>query len=149
MNYRVAKKWHILVVDENLCEFPKLEDVAAGTPFQFCAVSSCEQAIQFIRAFGWPHVIVTEREFSKGMDGFSFGVLVRDISSVPVIMYSAKVPTRQMIEAIDEFADDYMIKPVSSEMVLSRVRRLIKRVDFVPELSGVVNGRFAITTYPA
>lgn len=148
MSQSSVKQWSVLIVDENLCSIPRLEQVFADTPYELWTVSSCEEAIQALRAFGWPHLIVTERHFRTGMDGLQFSHLVRDLSDVPIIMLSERIPTKWIAQAIDDFADDYMIKPVDPEMLLSRIRRVLKRIDFLPPALSEYNGRFALN-YPS
>ena len=148
MNQTPVKQWSVLVVDGDACENPRLEQVFADTPYELCIVRSCEEAIQLIRAVGWPHLIVTERHFRTGMDGLEFSHLVRDLSDIPIIMLSERVPTKWIAQAIDDFADDYMIKPVDPDMLLSRVRRVLKRTDFLPQVVSAENGRLA-QTYPS
>lgn len=148
MNQPPAKQWNILIVDEDVHDDPQLEEMFADTPYQLCFANSCEEAIQLIRAFGWPHLIVTERHFRQGMDGLQLSQLVRDSSEIPIIMCSERIPTKWIAQAIDDFADDYMIKPINPEMLLSRIRRVMKRIDFLPHTVSAINGRFA-PNYPA
>lgn len=136
------------MVDEDACANPRLEAAFAATPYQLSIVRSCEEAVQVIRASGWPHLIVTERHFRTGMDGLQFSQLVRDLSDIPIIMLSERIPTKWVAQAIDDFADDYMIKPVDPDMLLSRVRRVLKRIDFLPQALLTGNGRFALN-YPS
>ncbi|MCA9919039.1 MAG: response regulator transcription factor [Anaerolineales bacterium] len=147
MSQLSAKQWSILLVDEDVCNGQRIEEVFANTPYDLCAVHSCEEAIQIIRAFGWPHLIVAERNFRNGMDGLQFSQFVRDLSDVPIIMLSERIPTKWIAQAIDDFADDYMIKPVDPEMLLSRIRRVLRRIDFVSQAVPAYNGRFA-PNYP-
>ena len=147
MSQLPAKQWSILLVDGDVCHDQRIEEVFAKTHYDLCVAHSCEEAIQVIRAFGWPHLIVTERHFCNGMDGLQFSQLVRDLSDVPIIMLSERIPTKWIAQAIDDFADDYMIKPVDPEMLLSRIRRVLRRIDFVSQAVPAYNGRFA-PNYP-
>lgn len=81
------------------------------------------------------------------MDGLQFSQLVRDLSDVPIIMLSERIPTKWIAQAIDDFADDYMIKPVDPEMLLSRIRRVLRRIDFASQVVPAYNGRF-VPNYP-
>jgi len=48
---------------------------------------------------------------------------------VPVLLLTALDGVRQKVEALDEGADDYMVKPFDLEELLARLRALIRRRD--------------------
>ena len=132
MNHTTLKNWNILIIDENPYDIAALEELFAASPYHLCLARSCEEAKQVIEVFGFPHLIVTEKTFSNGMDGFEFSRLIRANSDIPIIVYSERIPTKLIVKAIDEFADDYIIKPVRPEMLLSHIRRVLRRIDFLP-----------------
>lgn len=65
-------------------------------------------------------------------------------SNVPVVMISAKVESDDIAEALDAGADDYVIKPFDSKVLLARVKALVRRVydkqrsDGMLSINGVV-----------
>lgn len=148
MNEPALKTWTVLIVDENPYDVAAIEEMFAASPYHLCLARSCEEAKQMIQAFGLPHLIVTEKTFSNGMDGFEFSRLIRAISDIPIIVYSERIPTKWITKAIDEFADDYIIKPVRPERLLSHVRRVLRRIDFLPGALQSFNGRF-VANYSA
>jgi two-component system KDP operon response regulator KdpE len=68
--------------------------------------------------------------------------LIRDLrawSDVPVVVLSALTPEADKIGALDEGADDYLVKPFSSGELLARVRaHLRRRAGGVTDASTVI-----------
>ena len=63
------------------------------------------------------------------MDGVDVVRQLRDWSTVPVIVLSARSAEGQKVEALDAGADDYLTKPFGSAELLARIRaHLRKRV---------------------
>ncbi|MDO4286016.1 MAG: response regulator transcription factor, partial [Eubacteriales bacterium] len=55
---------------------------------------------------------------------------VRECSTVPVIVISAKVTTQNKIDLLHLGADDYITKPFDMEEVLARIESNLRRVQF-------------------
>jgi two-component system response regulator ResD len=54
---------------------------------------------------------------------------IRKISSVPILMLTAKVSQNNRIHGLSIGADDYLIKPFDPREVLARVRAILRRSD--------------------
>jgi DNA-binding response OmpR family regulator len=56
--------------------------------------------------------------------------------SIPILILTAKGTTEDKVDALDEGADDYLVKPFSFGELLARVRALLRRPEIVltPEL---------------
>ncbi len=63
-----------------------------------------------------------------GMDGFEVCKKLRtEGNHTPIIMLTAKDQTRDIVKGLDTGADDYLPKPFSFEVLLARVRALLRR----------------------
>jgi DNA-binding response OmpR family regulator len=70
-----------------------------------------------------------------GMGGFGFFAAVRfsedpqlaSRRSLPMMLLSGKVPTRELAQALDAGVDEFMEKPVDPEEFKARVRALVRR----------------------
>lgn len=70
------------------------------------------------------------------MDGVEFTRQLRDWSSVPIIVLSARDKEQDKIDALDAGADDYLTKPFGTGELLARMRvALRKRTDKDDETS--------------
>jgi two-component system KDP operon response regulator KdpE len=63
------------------------------------------------------------------MDGFETLERIRSLSSVPVIMVTAKGDEEDRIRGLDLGADDYITKPFSPRELLSRIRAVLRRTE--------------------
>lgn len=63
------------------------------------------------------------------MDGFEALALIREVSSVPVIMLTVKSDEADRIKGLDLGADDYVTKPFSPRELSSRIRAVLRRIE--------------------
>lgn len=61
------------------------------------------------------------------MDGVEVTRLIREMSSVPIIILSVRNSENDKIQALDSGADDYLTKPFSMGELLARVRVVLRR----------------------
>lgn len=63
-----------------------------------------------------------------GIDGFEVAHRLRQNGSrVPILMLTARDTTPDIVQGLDLGADDYLTKPFSFEVLLARVRALLRR----------------------
>lgn len=64
------------------------------------------------------------------LDGFALCAELRRLSNaVPVLVLTAKGQIEDRVSGLDAGADDYLVKPFSTEELLARVRALLRRVE--------------------
>jgi DNA-binding response OmpR family regulator len=86
-----------------------------------------------------PDVILLDVMMPR-LDGFALCAELRRLGhSTPVLMLTAKGQVRDRVSGLDSGADDYLVKPFSTDELLARVRALLRRVQrpstFVRELT--------------
>jgi DNA-binding response OmpR family regulator len=87
--------------------------------------------LELIQRFGLPHLALVDINMPPGMDGFEFSEKVLEFSDLPIIMLTAIDHEETIIQAIDQFAEDYITKPFNSGELVSRIRRVLRRMgDF-------------------
>ena len=65
-----------------------------------------------------------------GLDGYSLCAAIRKISSVPIIMVSAKDNEPDKIAGLTLGSDDYLTKPFSPMELVARVKSIFRRIEF-------------------
>ena len=99
--------------------------------FKVTTASSGEEGLEIIQRFGLPHLALVDINMPPGMDGFEFCERVLEFSDLPIIMLTAINHEATIIQAIDQFAEDYITKPFNSGELISRIRRVLRRIgDF-------------------
>jgi len=94
-----------------------------------------------------PDLVITDLAMPV-MDGLELSRRVREISTVPIIVLSAKGEEKTKVEALDIGADDYVTKPFGIDELLARVRAALRRAAAVltsePESTVLTAGDFHI-----
>jgi len=67
------------------------------------------------------------------IDGFELTRWLRNRSNTPIIMLTARRDEVDRIAGLEMGADDYIIKPFSSQEVVSRVRAVLRRTNPQPD----------------
>lgn len=62
------------------------------------------------------------------LDGFGACERIREFSSVPIIVVTARGEENARVRGLDLGADDYIVKPFSATELLARVRAVLRRV---------------------
>ena len=65
-----------------------------------------------------------------GSDGFAVCTALRKISTVPIIMLTARDSENDYAMGLGLGSDDYITKPFSAMALLMRVRAIFRRIDF-------------------
>lgn len=63
------------------------------------------------------------------MDGFVVCERIREFSTIPIIMLTAKGDEEHKVRGLNLGADDYIIKPFSANELLARVRAVLRRAQ--------------------
>ena len=123
------KNRRILVVDdeERMVRFIRLNLEHDG--FQVIEAYRGHEAIQRLRD-AIPDLILLD-VMLPDLDGFEVLKMVREISSVPVIMLTAKGEEDDRVRGLELGADDYVTKPFSPRELVSRVRAVLRRNEAV------------------
>ena len=123
-----AKKTTIVTADDD----PQvLRLVARNLEFDDYEVFTArdgKQALDLIEA-QTPDVVLLD-VMMPGMDGFMVCQRVREFSTVPIIMVTARGQDHDKVRGLDLGADDYLVKPFSVEELLARVRAVLRRAQF-------------------
>jgi DNA-binding response OmpR family regulator len=128
----------ILVVDdeERMVRFIRLNLEHDG--FRVVTAYNGMQAINKVRS-DLPDLTLLD-VMMPDMDGFEVLKIIRETSSVPVIMLTAKGDEDDRVHGLELGADDYITKPFSPRELVSRVKAVLRRTEpAVSMLHGLIN----------
>lgn len=117
----------ILIVDDEqelLIMIRKIFERAGFT--QIMTAASAEAALKIL-SVKMPAMAVLD-VMMPGMDGFALLKEIRKVSSMPVLMLTAKGEPEDHCTGLELGADDYLVKPFLPRELLLRVTAILKRV---------------------
>ncbi|MFJ8920529.1 DNA-binding response regulator, OmpR family, contains REC and winged-helix (wHTH) domain [Streptomyces sp. LamerLS-316] len=75
-----------------------------------------------------------------GLDGVSLCRRIRDESTVPVIMLSARADAIDVVLGLEAGADDYVTKPFDGAVLVARIRAVLRRFGHAAGAGGAPDG---------
>ncbi len=118
---------HILVVDDEP-RYQRLVQVNLETDgYAVTTASNGQEAIEKV-ANDLPNLVLLDIMMPI-MDGFTATERIREFSTVPIIILTAKGEERDRVRGLDAGADDYIVKPFSAQELLARVRAVLRRAE--------------------
>ena len=135
--------FRVLVVENDPVNRRILAGMLASCSYGVRTASDGESALAGF-ADWQPHLVVADVSTAQ-IHGAELCRRIRVISSVPIIVVSAKAAEAAKVDALDSGADDYVTKPFGVDEFLVRVRAALRRGDAsTPERTALDVGDFRV-----
>ena len=115
----------VLTIDDDTAITELLAMLLRTHGYDVITANSGEAGIDVIKEKN-PHIVVLDL-MMPGVDGWQVCKNVREFSNVPIVILSALDDPAMIASALDAGADDYLVKPVSSSVLVAHLNRLISR----------------------
>lgn len=122
----------VLVVDDSPETLQIVRQTLQKADFRVRTAISGEQALKLISRAGLPHLAIVDINMPPGMTGFEFAEQLYQFCDLPVIMLTAVDEVSTVVRAIQQVAEDYVVKPFNPGELIARVRRVLERVGKFP-----------------
>lgn len=122
----------VLVVDDSREALQVVQHTLEEAGYVAATASSGEGALELIAETGLPHLAVVDLKMPPGMNGFAFCDRLFQCGDVPVVMLTGVDESETVVEALQQYAEDYVIKPFNPDELVARVRRVLARVGKFP-----------------
>lgn len=117
----------ILVVDDEVryLHLVKVNLEAAG--YLVITAGNGEEALDVVSTHS-PDLVILDVMMPR-LDGFTTCERIRQFSSVPIIMLTAKGEEQDRVKGLNVGADDYVVKPFSATELIARVKAVLRRAQ--------------------
>lgn len=120
----MSQKLEVLIVEDekNICDF-----IATFLNAEGCHTETAtkgKEAVSMIAAHA-PDVVLLDLGLPD-IDGMEVIEKVREWSSVPIIVISARTQEDEKVRALDAGADDYLGKPIGTGELMARIRTALR-----------------------
>jgi DNA-binding response OmpR family regulator len=129
-----AKKTKILVADDELKLLRLVTRNLELEGYETLAATDGQEALELIETHD-PDLLLLDVMMPK-LDGFSVTQRVREFSSVPIIIMTARGDDQDKIRGLDLGGDDYLTKPFNVDELLARVRAVLRRSQLSAQSQG-------------
>jgi two-component system response regulator MtrA len=117
----------VLAIDDDPAMTDLLTLLLKTHGFDVVTSNTGEEGIELIKSFS-PQVVILDL-MMPGMDGWQVCTAVRKFSTVPILIFSALDSPGLVASALDAGADDYLVKPVPSGVLIAHVNKLTRRPE--------------------
>lgn len=118
----------ILLVDDEVTLLKGLKLSLEREGFVILTAESGKQALQIVDA-EQPDLVVLDLMLPE-VDGFEVCKAIRQSSTVPIIMLTARGEDIDKILGLEIGADDYLTKPFNTRELIARIRAHLRRVNW-------------------
>lgn len=136
----MSNKSHVLIVEDesDISQLLKMQLEVKG--FQATVISDGQEALEFIqkdedqRSVKEPIDLFILDRMLPGVTGLEickFLRLYKKTKHRPILMVTALTSPEQIVEGLDAGADDYITKPFDLNVLLARVRSLVRRTEIM------------------
>ena len=132
----------ILIVDDNEQILKILTEYVQREGWPYLTARSGEEALSLFDAAS-PSLMLLDIML-PGIDGLTVCQRIRAVSSIPILMITAKDEDAVRILGLDIGADDYIVKPFSPGEVMARIRAVIRRMHELAPSETLVIGSLSI-----
>jgi len=111
---------HILVIDDEPQILRALRTILTAKKFRVTTASRGEEGLT-LAATSLPDLIILDLGLPD-MNGYAVCSHLREWTNVPIIVLSVRESEMDKVRALNEGADDYLVKPFGIEELLARIR---------------------------
>lgn len=126
----------MLLVEDDSSVQAALAGALSGRGYQVLPASTAAEALREAAARQLDLIILDLG--LPDMDGATALRMIRGVSDVPVIVATARREEASVVQLLEGGADDYVVKPFSSELLVARMRALLRRTGSSELASEVV-----------
>ncbi len=120
----------ILAIDDDAALSELYSIILRGYNFEVLVANTGEEGLQILKE-KTPQLVILDL-MMPGMDGWQTCRAIRAFSDVPILILSALDDPSVITSILDTGADDYLVKPFSSAVLVAHLNKLLRRAGPAP-----------------
>lgn len=129
---------HVLIVDDDAQLRQLVAKMLRAQGYRATAVAGGREMLETLHATAVNLIVLDV--MLPGASGLELCRVVRQSSSLPILMLTAKSEETDRVIGLEMGADDYLTKPFGSRELLARIRALLRRAIVAPNLVSSPSG---------
>lgn len=115
----------VLVIDDDVAITELLSMLLKTHGFDVITTNSGAEGVQLAKD-KLPNVVLLDL-MMPDLDGWEVCKAIRSFSNLPILILSALNDPRMVASVLDSGADDFLVKPVPSSILVAHLRKLVRR----------------------
>jgi DNA-binding response OmpR family regulator len=117
----------LLLVEDDVATRELLRRALVNGNYDVTAVGDAPDALLAVERHGLPHLMIIDLGLPS-MHGFDLSKKIKKLGDVPIVFLTGIADEEMIITGLTEYAEDYMVKPVSPRELMVRIRRILSRI---------------------
>jgi two-component system, OmpR family, response regulator MtrA len=123
----------ILVIDDDIAITELMSMLLRTHGFEVFTANSGAEGVKLVRE-KLPHVVLLDL-MMPDMDGWQVSKAIRTFSNVPILILSAINDPAMVASVLDAGADDFLVKPVPSSVLVANIRKMVRQTGSTEKLA--------------
>jgi len=115
----------ILVIDDDLAITELMSMLLKTHGFDVITTNSGAEGVKLVKEKN-PSVVILDL-MMPDMDGWQVSKAIRAFNNVPILILSAINDPSMVASVLDTGADDFLVKPVPSSVLVAHIRKMVRR----------------------
>jgi len=115
----------ILVIDDDLAIIELMSMLLKTHGFDVITTNSGAEGVKLVKEKN-PSVVILDL-MMPDMDGWQVSKAIRAFNNVPILILSAINDPSMVASVLDTGADDFLVKPVPSSVLVAHIRKMVRR----------------------
>jgi DNA-binding response OmpR family regulator len=136
----------ILVIDDDLAITELMHMLLKTHGFDVITTNSGAEGVKLVEVKN-PNVVLLDL-MMPDMDGWQVSKAIRLFSNVPILILSAINDPTMVASVLDTGADDFLVKPVPSSVLVAHIRKMVRQTGSLDRASLKKNNPLSHNTQP-
>jgi len=136
----------ILVIDDDLAITELMSMLLKTHGFEVISTNSGVEGVKLVE-HKCPNVVLLDL-MMPDLDGWQVSKAIRAFSNVPILILSAINDPGMVASILDSGADDFLVKPVPSSVLVAHIKKMVRQTDSLERVSLKKNSSLVHNTHP-